>query len=215
MNHSDYDYTFKFILVGDTCTGKTTLANSYIKLERNVIINAPTLGIDFATRIITIPNGKRIKLICWDTAGQEKYRSIISNYYKDICGILLVYDITNMRSFNNLEYWLQEIRKYNVCTDHKHPILLIGTKKDLEEKRRVSYKDALRFATNHGLFFVETNALDPVSLDNVMESYLSNVFHLALTTTSCRGIKKNTANSNIEIELDGGQNKKRDCCPFG
>ena len=71
MNHYNYDYTFKFILIGDSYTGKTTIANSYIKLERNVIINTPTLGIDFATRIITLPNSRRIKLICWDTAGQE------------------------------------------------------------------------------------------------------------------------------------------------
>ena len=64
MSHNDYDYTFKFILIGDTCTGKTTIANSYIRLEKNIIINNPTLGIDFATRIISLANGKRIKLIC-------------------------------------------------------------------------------------------------------------------------------------------------------
>ena len=214
MSHNDYDYTFKFILIGDTCTGKTTIANSYIKLERNIIINSPTLGIDFATRIIQLPNGKRIKLICWDTAGQEKYRSIISNYYKDICGVLLVYDVTNRRSFNNLDYWLSEIRKHNVCKDHKHPILLIGTKEDLEDRRRVDTSEGMSFATRNGLFFVETNALNPTSLDNIMETFLTSIFHLALTTTTCRGIKKSAAGT-IEIELDDSNAKKKDCCPFG
>ena len=216
MSHNDYDYTFKFILIGDTCTGKTTIANSYIRLEKIIITNSPTLGIDFATRIISLANGKRIKLICWDTAGQEKYRSIISNYYKDICGVLLVYDITNRRSFNNLEYWLAETRKHNICRDHKHPILLIGTKQDLESKRRVDTQEGLTFASRHGLFFVETNALNPTSLDNIMETFLTTIYHLALTTSSCRGIKKNSSNSNsLEIDLDDSKDKKKDCCPFG
>ena len=218
MSHNDYDYTFKFILIGDTCTGKTTIANSYIKLEKNIIINSPTLGIDFATRIIPLAIGKRIKLICWDTAGQEKYRSIISNYYKDICGVLLVYDITNRRSFNNLEYWLSEIIKHNICKDHKHPILLIGNKQDLESKRSVDYQEGFTFATRHGLFFVETNALNPTSLDNVMQSFLTNIYHLALTTSNCRGVKKNCSSSSsnsIEIDLDDSKDKKKDCCPFG
>ena len=214
MNHYNYDYTFKFILIGDSCTGKTTIANSYIKLERNVIINTPTLGIDFATRIITLPNSRRIKLICWDTAGQEKYRSIISNYYKDICGVLLVYDITNRRSFNNLEYWLAEVRRFSVCKDHKHPILLIGTKVDLQERRRVSVDEGREFADAHGLFFVETNALNPTTLDNVMDTYLTSIYHLALTTSSCRGIKK-TSSAELSIDMNDPKGNKKDCCPFG
>ena len=109
---TNYDYLIKLILLGDTNTGKTTILNTYINLQKQYITFDPTIGIDFASRIIELDDGKRVKLHCWDTAGQEKFRCIVRSYFRDVACILLTFDVTSRRSFNNVRSWLNDIYKY-------------------------------------------------------------------------------------------------------
>ena len=153
-----HKYTFKTILLGDTGVGKTTLCNTLMRRQNPDMQYQPTIGIDFNAVIETIYNNTTVKIHLWDTAGQEKYRSIIKSYYRGTCGAILMYDITNVGSFNNLRYWLSEFYKGTNCSHcYNHPVLLLATKCDLDKRRKITYEQGQSFALEHGLIFREVN----------------------------------------------------------
>ncbi len=115
-----------------------------------------TIGVEFATRSISFDK-KVIKAQIWDTAGQERYRAITSAYYRGAVGALLVYDITKPQTFVNAERWLRELREH---ADDDIVIMLVGNKSDLKHVRAVGTEEAITFAEENGLFFIETSALD-------------------------------------------------------
>jgi len=161
----EYDYLFKLLLIGDSGVGKSclllrfaddTYTESYIS----------TIGVDFKIRTIEL-NGKTIKLQIWDTAGQERFRTITSSYYRGAHGIIVVYDITDQVSFNNVKQWLQEIDRYACENVNK---LLVGNKCDLANKRAVDTKVAKEFADSLGIPFLETSAKNAT---NVEQAFLT------------------------------------------
>tara|TARA_Y100000816_G_scaffold292569_2_gene288706 strand:+ start:9197 stop:9991 length:795 start_codon:yes stop_codon:yes gene_type:complete len=149
-DENGHKYSFKIILIGDSNTGKTTICNTLLDRENLKMQYQPTIGIDLNILRTNIYDNILIKSQIWDTAGQEAYRSIINSYYRNTCGTILTYSITNMRSFNNLQRWINDINQLNNCRhNYTHPILLLGTCKDLEQKRKVTYKQGLEFASKH------------------------------------------------------------------
>jgi len=125
-----------------------------------------TIGVDFKIRTIEL-NGKTIKLQIWDTAGQERFRTITSSYYRGAHGIIIVYDITDQVSFNNVKQWLQEIDRYACENVNK---LLVGNKSDLTNKRVVDFNNAKEFADGLSIPFLETSAKNAV---NVEQAFLT------------------------------------------
>ncbi|VDP43060.1 unnamed protein product [Schistosoma curassoni] len=116
-------------------------------------------------------DGRIIKAQIWDTAGQERYRAITAAYYRGAVGALLVYDITKRETFNNLEHWLLELR------GHAEPdivIMLVGNKCDLRHLRTILTEDAKLWAERHGLFFMETSALESTGVENAFYSILKS-----------------------------------------
>lgn len=113
-----------------------------------------TIGVEFGARMIKIDD-KPIKLQIWDTAGQESFRSITRSYYRGAAGALLVYDITRRETFNHLSRWLEEARQNG---NPDMVIMLIGNKSDMEARRQVSFAEGEKFASDHGLIFLETSA---------------------------------------------------------
>jgi Ras-related protein Rab-1A len=117
-----------------------------------------TIGVDFKIRTIEL-DGKTIKLQIWDTAGQERFRTISSTYYRGAHGIIVVYDVTNRTSFDNVSRWLTEIDKY--AREHVNK-LLVGNKVDSTDDdanvRQVPSKEGKEFADNHDIPFLETSA---------------------------------------------------------
>ncbi|KAB2091982.1 hypothetical protein ES319_A03G232600v1 [Gossypium barbadense] len=112
-------------------------------------------------------DGKTIKLQIWDTAGQERFRTITSSYYRGAHGIIIVYDVTEMESFNSVKQWLNEIDRYandSVCK------LLVGNKCDLVENKVVDTQRAKAFADELGIPFLETSAKDAI---NVEQAFLT------------------------------------------
>ena len=123
----NYDLIFKIVLIGDSGVGKTNILSRYISNEFSLNTQA-TVGVEFGSKIIK-KGEKLIKLQIWDTAGQERYKSITSAYYKGAKGAFVVYDITKMKTFKNLDKWITEL-KANGNEDIY--IILIGNKLDLE-----------------------------------------------------------------------------------
>ena len=135
----------KIILLGDTHTGKTNFLNTYIKeCNNDNLPSMPTIGVDFGCKTIDVSNDLSFKIQCWDTAGQESYRTIIRSYYRNSCGIILLFDLTNKRTFDNLDAWLNDIKTYSICS-HDHPILLLGTNSDKCEKRIITKNQAIQY----------------------------------------------------------------------
>lgn len=148
-----FDYSLKVVVVGDSGVGKTCLL---IRFVRDMFDeeSQPTLGVEFMTKIVTTEN-HRIQLQLWDTAGQELFRSVTRGYYRGSAGALLVFDLTNRDSFENIGRWLQDIKdvaRPDVVT------LLLGNKADLDEKRAVKKEEAEEFAAAHGMQYFETSA---------------------------------------------------------
>ncbi|OQV15909.1 putative Ras-related protein RABA2a [Hypsibius exemplaris] len=139
-----YDFLFKVVLIGDSGVGKSNLLSRYARNEfSHEHSHKGTVGVEFATRTVPI-DGRQIKAQFWDTAGQERYRAIGSAYYRGALGALLVYDLTDITTFNNAEVWLKEFRSF---TDDDVVIMLVGNKSDLAaERRAVPILQAQRFA---------------------------------------------------------------------
>ncbi|CAI8606698.1 unnamed protein product [Vicia faba] len=156
----EYDYLFKLLLIGDSGVGKSCLLlrfadDSYIESYIS------TIGVDFKIRTVE-QDGKTIKLQIWDTAGQERFRTITSSYYRGAHGIIIVYDVTDEESFNNVKQWLSEIDRYASDNVNK---LLVGNKSDLTANRVVSYDTAKEFADQIGIPFMETSAKDATNVE--------------------------------------------------
>lgn len=125
-----------------------------------------TIGIDFKIRTIDL-DGKKVKLQIWDTAGQERFRTITTAYYRGAMGILLVYDITNEKSFENIKNWIRNIEEHASGDVEK---MILGNKCDMTEKRNVSKERGERLAIEYGIKFMETSAKAGL---NVEEAFFS------------------------------------------
>jgi Ras-related protein Rab-2A len=159
-----YKYLFKYIIVGDTAVGKSCLLMQFTD-KRFQPQHDLTIGVEFGSRTITIDNNQ-VKLQIWDTAGQEKFRSITRSYYRGATGALLVYDITRRETFDHLVTWLEDCRKYS---NNNIVIILIGNKCDLENNRQVTRQEGEEFARKNGLHFLETSAK---TAENVDEAFI-------------------------------------------
>jgi len=149
---SDYNYLFKYIIVGDAGVGKSCLLLQFTD-KRFRSEHDMTIGVEFGHRVCQIDD-QRIKLQIWDTAGQEAFRSITRAYYRGATGALLVYDVGRRGSFEHLASWLLDARQN---AQPNIVIVLVGNKCDLE-RREVSYEEGSWFARQNGLFFLETSA---------------------------------------------------------
>eukprot|EP00826_Nyctotherus_ovalis_P017430 TRINITY_DN15135_c0_g2_i2.p1 TRINITY_DN15135_c0_g2~~TRINITY_DN15135_c0_g2_i2.p1 ORF type:complete len:213 (+),score=30.13 TRINITY_DN15135_c0_g2_i2:125-763(+) len=139
------DYIFKLIMIGDSRVGKTQLISRYIKNDFNMN-STPTFGVEFTHKTIEM-EGKQVSIRLWDTIGQEKFRSLTSIYYKGAVGAILVYDITNRKSFESAcTQWLGELGNFS---ESNIVLMLVGNKCDLKDKRKVTIEDATSFAEKH------------------------------------------------------------------
>eukprot|EP00009_Paramoeba_aestuarina_P014669 CAMPEP_0201542148 /NCGR_PEP_ID=MMETSP0161_2-20130828/71863_1 /ASSEMBLY_ACC=CAM_ASM_000251 /TAXON_ID=180227 /ORGANISM="Neoparamoeba aestuarina, Strain SoJaBio B1-5/56/2" /LENGTH=204 /DNA_ID=CAMNT_0047949759 /DNA_START=555 /DNA_END=1169 /DNA_ORIENTATION=- len=168
----DYDHLWKLLLIGDSGVGKSCLL---LRFADNTYTEhyISTIGVDFKLRTIQ-DNGKTIKLQIWDTAGQERFRTITSTYYRGAHGIIVVYDISDSVSFNNVKQWLQEIDRYACESVTK---LLVGNKSDLdaEGKRAVPYETARDLAESLGLSLIETSAKDATNVEKCFMKMASEI----------------------------------------
>ena len=209
----EYDYLFKVVLIGDSGVGKSNLLSRFTRNEFSLETKA-TIGVEFATRSVTISN-KVIKAQIWDTAGQERYRAITSAYYRGAVGAMLVYAINSRDSFCNAERWLNELRDN---ADRNIMIMLVGNKSDLKHLREVPTEEAKDFAKKHNLSFMETSALDSSNVEDAFKSVIDSIYninsHLSDGGNSENdGQKKDTVPIDLKPPAETGtqQQVKKDC----
>ena len=171
-----------------------------------------TIGVEFGAKTIDI-NGKSIKIQIWDTAGQEAFQAITRTYYKGAIGALLVYDITRRETFTHVTKWLDDVR---TNSSKNVTVILIGNKKDLEDKRQVSYEEGEAFAKENGLMFLETSAKTAY---NVVESFnlsaqciLNNIERTGIDPTISSNINLNKGMEGANPNGINGPNKSNACC---
>jgi small GTP-binding protein len=135
--NKDYDYIFKLLIIGDSYVGKSSLLSKYVDNIFDENFNA-TIGVDFKSKHLDIDD-KMVKLQIWDSSGEKIFKSISCLYYKNCHGIMLVFDLTNRKSFQNVKTWLKDIKEYSRVDDI--PKILIGNKTD--KVRIIPYEEII------------------------------------------------------------------------
>ena len=215
-----YDYLFKVIMIGDTNAGKTSIIHN-ITNKKYGNPDTPTIGIDFASFITNIKyddisNNIYNEDICiksqiWDTAGQEKFKSIIHSYYNNIAGCIFVYDVTDIKSFNMIDVWFQDF--YNNVQDvNKVAIMLVANKIDLTNKRVITFKQGLNLANKYNMIYHESTINDANTINLLFKTLFHDIYHNRDKYNN-KGIKTMDDIINInEYKSKSKSNKNRNCC---
>ena len=171
MDSSDYDYLFKLVVIGDSGVGKSSICTRYTKGFYNDVF-ITTIGVDFECHTISLDE-KQIKLQIWDTAGQERFKAITKSFYRGAQGIIIVFDVTNWESFDNVKNWLKEIdRREQIDQPYK---LLLGNKCDQESKRVITFDVANEYANRLKIPYLETSARDATNVDQAFLNMASEI----------------------------------------
>ena len=210
-----YDHLYKIIIIGDTSVGKTALLSKYLK---GVFPTSPlsTVATEFATKIIQIKEGGYIKAQIWDTAGQEKYKSITFHHYKKSVGGLIVYDITKRSSFDNVKNWYNDL----INLGEKGCIVaLVGNKLDMvernERKREVSKLEAQAYAEDNHMLFFETSAYNGTNINDIFEELLQTIYTERRKIPELKERDKILESQNVinlKSNMDKSQNSNDDDC---
>jgi len=197
-----YDYLIKLLLIGDSGVGKSCLLLRFSD-DSFTPSFITTIGIDFKIRTIEL-EGKRIKLQIWDTAGQERFRTITTAYYRGAMGILLVYDVTDDKSFANMGNWIRNIEQH--ASENVNRIL-IGNKCDLVDKKVIDTARGKSLADEYGIKFLETSAKNSINVDEAFISLARDIKKRLIDTA------EQPAEGNIHLKQDTKDSqKKKKCC---
>ena len=195
--------------------GKTAILSKYVK-GIFPVAPAPTIAIEFATKIIQIKEGGYIKAQIWDSAGQERYKAIVAGHYRRAAGALIVYDVTKRSTFEHATSWLQNIKE---MAEKNCITYLVGNKVDLidinEKNREVSIEEAQKYAKENGLKFYEASALTNVRINDCFEDLLQEIYN---ERRKIKGNLNEPADKSAKIlylnKSDDDNNEKRfeGCC---
>lgn len=147
-----YNQTYKVIIVGDEGVGKSLLVSKFLN---DAIFSEymPTIGVDFHTKIVEVDPGDFVRFAIWDISGRPTFRPLISNFYKCVVGCIAVYDVTQVQSFQNIVDWINNVKKHNESQELN--VILVGTKTDILDSRKVSTQDGTMTAFRNGWLFAE------------------------------------------------------------
>lgn len=160
-----YDETVKILMLGESGVGKSSILNRFVenKFSTNFIT---TLGVEYKHKSVAI-NDKKVFLQVWDTAGQEKFRTITPVYYRKVDGVVMVYDITDENSFESINYWMKNLYEN---ADQNIKVILVGNKHDLADKRVITKESGEELASKFKIKFVEASAKSTHNVDEVFMS---------------------------------------------
>ena len=196
------EFAFKILLLGDSSVGKTCFLKRYTD---NTFQDAylSTIGFDFKYKFVTLEEGKTVKVQLWDTAGEERFKTIAKSYYKGAHGIVLIYDVTNRKTYENIRKWMNQIKD---DSSSNISIILVANKIDCEnEFRQVIKEEGEVLAKNNNLPIFEASAKDNINVEEsfkyLIEEINKKISHFTVQTTT----KLNNDNKNIKQE-------KKGCC---
>ena len=198
-DYPQYDLSFKIIFIGDSGVGKSCLTSKAVKNTFEDYYQA-TVGFEFLTYNLKL-NDKVIKMQIWDTCGQEIYKSLITNFYRNSSLAIVTYSIDNKESFQHAENWLNDLRSQ---ANPDVRIFLVGNKADLEEERKVSKEEGEKFAKEQGMHFFETSCQTGDNIENAFMDLVQQIYEKKksiIQSENEENIKINTKNS-----------KKKKCC---
>ncbi|XP_070208410.1 ras-related protein ORAB-1-like [Littorina saxatilis] len=177
-----YDAIYKVTVIGDSQVGKTSIIRKFV--DHNAPDHyPPTIGVDFGIKDIMVDNEKcRVQI--WDTAGQERFRAVTSCYFRGAHGVVLVYDVTQARTFDNIQFHLAQAVKF---TRDDQPMIMVGNKCDLTHKRAVSYELAERYAEAFGMQLIETSALNLTNIEQVFVRLIHQIREKKKKEKECGG----------------------------
>ena len=199
-------FRFKLILVGDIAVGKTSFIGRYIS---NSFSNEykSTVGAESKRKVIQYDSNTKVELMIWDTAGEERYRSMTKNYFKDAHGAIVVFDLTNYESFDKLSHWTDFIK------DSSPPnivINLVGNKCDKINERNVSYDEAQAFAAKNNISYFEASASDGSNVSIVIDDLTEKMVNAnKYKTEQDENVREHTK---TRLLTSTKTKKKKKCC---
>ena len=168
---STEECVYKILLLGDSSVGKTCLLLRYTEWSFQDI-HMVTIGLDYRLKSMKLKSGKDIKLQIWDTAGQDRFRALTKNYYKGSHGILLIYDVTNVQSLENVKTWVTQIREE---ASKDVIIYIVANKIDMEDGRLISKEKGEELAKELGLPYMETSAKYGININETFEDLAERI----------------------------------------
>lgn len=204
MVNPHYDFLIKLLLIGDSGVGKSCLLLRFCD-DAWTPSFITTIGIDFKIRTIEL-DGKRVKLQIWDTAGQERFRTITTAYYRGAMGILLVYDVTDERSFANVRTWHANVEQH---ASEGVSRILVANKSDWEEKRVVTTEQGQALADELGVRYVETSAKANAGVEEAFTLLARDVKSRVIDTAAAPAAAEDKG---INVGATGDQPANSGCC---
>ena len=195
----------KLIVVGNQSTGKSCILNRFVNETFDENYQA-TIGLDFQSKNVTI-HDQDVRLILYDTAGQEKFRSLIPMYIREAQIILLIYDISNRDSFDSLPKWLREVMGVK---NSEAVFALIGNKIDLEKERKVTFEEGQKFADQNNFIFQEVSAKDGTNFQKLFETQLFEAIYNKFKNEFDKREKMGYDDNNDNYETNENTNKTND-----
>ena len=189
---------FKVLVLGDPSVGKSCFLIRYTD-DTFQDVYLSTIGMDCKYKDVVLEEDKSIRLQIWDTAGQDRFRSITKNLYKGASGIMLIYDITNRKSFDNVKTWVNSIREE---VSNKVVIVLVGNKVDLEKKRQVETEKGEKIADEFDMPFFECSALTGENINKAFETLAKKLVE----------VKAKTKHHGEQLKQIKVGDKKKSCC---
>ena len=196
-DNNSSDSVYKVLLLGDSTVGKTCFLMRYTDNTFQEI-HMSTIGLDYRLKTMTLNSGKQVKVQIWDTAGQDRFRAITKNYYKGAHGIILIYDVTNQQTFENVTNWINQIKEE---ASEKVTIFLVGNKIDDEKNRKVETEEGEKLAKDFQLKFYETSAKTGINVEVTFKDLVQIIDEVSAQNNNLKGGK-----------LTKNSGKKKPCC---
>ena len=196
ISNADNFINFKIIIIGDSGVGKSSILKRAVKNTFDESYQN-TIGFEFLLMHFSA-NDLKIKLQIWDTCGQETYRSLVQGFFRNTSLAIIVYDISEKKSYESLDIWLKDLRAQ---TDQELPIFIIGNKFDKENERQVTYKEAKEFSlSSRTKYFTECSAKTGYNVENIFQEVVKYLYR------ACKELGKNKIPSNNKLKINKENN---------